>query len=90
MTGRRRGETSSQALGILQVMSSANHASADPSWCSWEVNMKTAASVLFAVTLIANMSFGSEPPDAKTRPNVLFIAVDDLRPELTSFGAAGT
>lgn len=37
--------------------------------------------VLVLTVVIANAAFAVE------RPNVLFIAVDDLRPELTSFGA---
>lgn len=38
-------------------------------------------SILFAVLALASAAFSAE------RPNVLFIAVDDLRPELATYGA---
>jgi iduronate 2-sulfatase len=48
--------------------------------------MKTGYSLLIAVTLIPQLSIGSEAPSARQRLNVLFIAVDDLRPELGCYG----
>jgi len=47
--------------------------------------VKTAVVVL-VLTAIAGVISGAEPSRATRRPNVLFIAVDDLRPELACYG----
>lgn len=47
--------------------------------------LKVAGTTLAGSALYPSLLFGQEA-DAKSRPNVLFIAVDDLRPQLGCFG----
>ncbi len=43
---------------------------------------------IFALSCSDNSSMASDVEADKSKPNILFIAVDDLRPELGSFGAS--
>jgi hypothetical protein len=51
----------------------------DLPWAAMFKSLAYAAAVLFAFTLVYAR--------AETKPNVLFIAVDDLRPELGGYGS---
>jgi iduronate 2-sulfatase len=42
---------------------------------------------VFSSLILASSLVGAAAADASKKPNILFIAVDDLRPELQSFGA---
>jgi len=49
--------------------------------------MKKQATIILILFLFLNVSFFSCTPEKQPPPNILFIAVDDLRPELNCFGA---
>ncbi len=51
-----------------------------------ELTMKSAVVLLLFVTLIVQVPGECPAQEAENRPNVLFIAVDDLRPELGCYG----
>ncbi len=42
--------------------------------------------LIVAATVLMGLAVGNRPAFAKDRPNVLFIAVDDMRPEWESYG----
>jgi hypothetical protein len=50
------------------------------------VSLRAALTALLLAPLVALQ--GAEPASAANKPNILFIAIDDLRPELGCYGAA--
>ena len=48
--------------------------------------MKICTALLLIVALTPGLSHGEDAPSAQSRPNVLFLAIDDLRPALGCYG----